>query len=111
MKKLKVNLMMVVALVIGAVVISFGLTNKEMPKTKAETNLATTWYYTSNSTAEGAFAEADNWEQGSGSSCLPSGNKPCQISVEASDKHELAAFFSDKDNEDVLAINPTSRRN
>ncbi len=69
------------------------------------------WHYTSNSIDEGEFAIASNWAQGSGSGCGPSGNKPCQIAVDASDETELAAYLSGMSNADVLAINPGSKRN
>lgn len=72
---------------------------------------ATIWHYTNNSTTAGAFANASNWAQGAGSGCGPSGNKPCEITVDAADESELDTYLSGLSNPQVLAINPSSKRN
>ena len=96
MKKLKLNLLLIAALVIGTVTMAF-----EMSGT------ATTFHYASESTAPGAFADVNNWAQGEGN-CGPTGNKPCDIEV--SDGSSLSAMLTGKTNAQVLAINPDSRR-
>mgnify|MGYP006994456557 FL=1 len=97
MKKLKLNLFMVAALAIAAVTMSFKMVND-----------STTYHYTSNSTAPGAFATTTNWATGAGS-CVSDGNKPCDILVP--DGSTLSSVLAGKTNSQVLDINPTSRRN
>lgn len=93
------NLFAIVALAIGGVTMSFKMAST-----------ATVWHYTDTENP-GVFNDAANWEQGAASGCLPSGTKPCQISVDAANETELATYLSGMDNDDVLAINSTSRRN
>lgn len=100
MKKLKVNLMMVLALVIGVATMSFKLANND-----------TKWHFTGNNPDEGQYRLTSNWELGaSGSSCASVGDFPCEIEVDAQDKTELGAILSGMTNDDVLDINPTSKR-
>lgn len=98
MKNLKVNLMMVLALVIGVATMSFKLADEP-----------TTYHYVSNSTAPGAFATPSNWEEGESDVCATTGNKPCEIEVP--EGSSLSAELSGKNNAQVLAINPSSKRN
>lgn len=109
MKTMKSKLLMLTLLLIGVVAMSFTLVNKGKSEPKTVVKAPTTWHYTDTENP-GVYTDAANWEKGS-ASCGLSGTKPCQISVEASDETELAAYFSGMDNDDVLAINPTSRRN
>lgn len=97
MKKLKVNLMMVLALVIGVATMSFKLADAD-----------TTWHYD----GSGSYTDANNWIQGSAPSntCQEGGTKPCEIDVEAPTKPDLEELLSEMDDGDVLAINPASRR-
>lgn len=98
MKKLKVNLIMVLALFIGAVAMSFKLTSNEDPK----------FYYDSESTSPGAFADMENWKQGdSPLSCNTGVNKPCEIIAE--DDEELEEKLDGLNNSQVLAIAHTKR--
>ncbi|MBX3242291.1 MAG: hypothetical protein KIT80_14990 [Chitinophagaceae bacterium] len=97
MKKLKLNLFMAAALAIAAVTMSFKMVADP-----------TTYHYVSNSTAAGAFATVSNWAEGEGD-CGPTGNKPCDIEVP--DGSSLSAELAGKNNAQVLAINPSSRRN
>lgn len=93
MKTQKVNFIALVALVIGIITMSFNLTNNP-----------TTFHYTSNSVEEGAFADVSNWEIGPGTSCLPSGDKPCELNVEAQDKEELDAILQNLTNNQILLM-------
>lgn len=68
----------------------------------------TTFHYISNSTAAGAFATVSNWSEGEGD-CGATGNKPCD--VEVPEGSTLSAILAGKNNSQVLAINPSSRRN
>lgn len=97
MKRLKVNLLMVAALAIGAVTMSFKMTDD-----------STVYHYTSNSTAAGAFANVSNWAEGDGD-CGTTGNKPCEIEVP--DGSSLSDIIAGKTNAQVLSINSGSRRN
>lgn len=100
MKNLKVNLMIVVALMIGVATMSFKLANTD-----------TKWHYTGTNPAEGQFQSTANWELGeSDSQCATYGDFPCEIEVDAQDKTELGAILSGMSNDDVLDINPTSKR-
>ncbi|WP_312362416.1 hypothetical protein [Sphingobacterium sp.] len=98
MKSLKTNLFAVVAIAIAAVTMSFKLANN-----------STTYHYVSNSTAPGAFATPTNWEEGESDVCATTGNKPCEIEVP--EGSSLSAELAGKNNAQVLAINPSSKRN
>ncbi|MEN5057157.1 DUF6520 family protein [Sphingobacterium kitahiroshimense] len=111
MKTLKTKLSLVVVAIIGIITMSFALANNESKEEKVEKKAATTWHYTSNSTTAGAFANAANWQQGAGPSCGSTGNKPCEITVDAENEIELEAYLDGMSNPEVLAINPTSKRN
>lgn len=89
---------MVAALAIAAVTMSF--------KMAAD---PTTYHYVSNSTAAGAFATTSNWAEGESDECQTTGNKPCEIEVP--DGSSLSTLLSGKNNAQVLAINPGSKRN
>lgn len=71
--------------------------------------VASLWHYVGTANP-GVYYDAANWAQGSGS-CGLGGSLPCEITVDADDETELNTFFDDMDNADVLAINPSSRRN
>lgn len=88
MKKLKTNLLLIIAMIIGVSTMAF-----EMADT------TTKWRYTG--TASQPFNDASLWEQGVGSGCGPSGAKPCQLNVDAADESELNAFFSTVSSTDV----------
>jgi len=100
MKKLKTNLLLIIALVIGAVAMSFALVNGEKPKTKTSVQ----WRYIGTSTAEGQFRQVTNWEPGAGVGCMPAGNLPCQLTSDAEDRDELAIHLSGLTNDAVMAL-------
>ncbi len=93
MKKLKTNLLVVAALIIAVVTMSFKMANT-----------TTQWHYIGNSTTEGQFRQASNWSQGAGSGCGPNGTKPCQLTANASDETELAAYLDGLSNAEVMDI-------
>ncbi len=97
MKKLKTNLLVVAALIIAVVTMSFKMADD-----------STVYHYTSNSTAAGAFATVANWAEGAGD-CGATGNKPCEIEVP--DGSSLSDLIAGKTNAQVLSINSSSRRN
>lgn len=105
MKKLKVNLMMVLALFIGAVAMSFNLANS-----------STTWHYTSNNAAE--ITDVSKWEMTdpglSGCSALNT-QIPCQLETpsQVNNKEELETYFDEEFESDATAITQaaTTRRN
>lgn len=69
---------------------------------------ATTFHYDSESTLPGAFANPNNWKEGSSPiACNTGETKPCQIS--AIDVDELQDMLSGKNNNDVLEIVESTR--
>lgn len=96
MKKLKLNLFMVAAVAIAAVTMSFKM---------ADTTTA--WHYTG--TSSQPFNTASLWQQGAGSGCGPSGAKPCQLNVDATDEQELIDYFSTVSSTDVY--NMSTKKN
>ncbi|MCT1524126.1 hypothetical protein [Sphingobacterium hotanense] len=97
MKKLKVNLMMVLALVIGVATMSFKLADTD-----------TAWHYD----GSGSYTDANNWILGSAPSntCQVGGTKPCEIEVDAPTKPDLEELLSNMDDQQVLDLNSVSRR-
>ncbi|MCT1533010.1 hypothetical protein M3B46_18560 [Sphingobacterium daejeonense] len=92
MKKLKVNLMMVLALVIGVATMSFKMVST-----------ATTYHYDSESTDPGAFANTANWKPGNSPVACGTGVElPCQITAE--NPMDLQSKLNGKTNEQVLDI-------
>jgi hypothetical protein len=69
---------------------------------------STQYYYNSNSVATGAFSQESNWAEGSGSSCVMLGNKPCTITVP--EGQDLIDVIGGLTNDQVLAIHPSERR-
>lgn len=97
MKKLKLNLFMVVALAIAAVTMSFKMAGT-----------ASTFHYASESTAAGAFANPDNWEPGTSPTNCVGTAKPCQITAE--DEADLESKLAGKTNPQVLSIVDSKRK-
>ena len=96
MKQLKVNLMMVLALVIGVATMSFKLAST-----------ASTFHYASESTAAGAYANPDNWQPGTSPKTCSGTAKPCQMTAE--DQADLESKLAGKTNTQVLAIVDSKR--
>lgn len=90
---------MVAALAIAAVTMSFKVAEK------MGSAAPTTWYYISEELDEGDFATAANWNKTNNTeACISSGERPCQISVEAADQTQLASVLSGKSNSQVLSM-------
>lgn len=98
MKTQKVNFIALVALVIGIVTMSFKLSED-----------STTYHFTGDSTQPDEFAKTSNWEEGESNDCQPLGDFPCEIEVP--NGSSLLQVLGNKSNEEVLQINPDSRRN
>ena|SRR5699024_345271 len=99
MKTQKVNFIALVALVIGIITMSFKLTED-----------STTYHFTGDSTQPGEFAKTSNWAVGnSDDDCQPLGDFPCEIEVP--NESSLLQVIGNKSNEEVLDINPLSKRN
>lgn len=71
-----------------------------------------TWHYDSTDTSPGAFSNAANWEPGNSApnTCETTGERPCEISVEASNELELQDILTGLTNDDVLDLNPNSKK-
>lgn len=98
MKTQKVNFIALVALVIGIITMSFKLSED-----------STTYHFKGTSTDEGEFADPSNWEEGESNDCLTFGDFPCEIEVP--NESSLLQVLGNKSNEEVLEINPFSRKN
>lgn len=97
MKNLKVNLMMVLALVIGVATMSFKMVST-----------ATTFHYTDTANP-GVFADPDNWQPGNSPITCGAGTaKPCEISAE--DPADLEAKLDGLDNDGVMDIVSSKRK-
>lgn len=107
MKTLKTKLSLIVVAIIGIITMSFALANNESKEEKVELKASTTYHYTGTENP-GVFNDPANWEEGSGA-CGSTGTKPCDIEVP--ENSDLETMLSGKTNAQVLAINPTSRRN
>ncbi|OJZ06467.1 MAG: hypothetical protein BGP15_04270 [Sphingobacterium sp. 40-24] len=96
MKKLKVNLMMVLALVIGVATMSFKMAST-----------ASTYHYTGTANP-GVFADPANWQPGTSPVACNTGEEtPCQITAE--NQMDLQSKLNGKDNDEVLAIVDSKR--
>lgn len=102
MKKMKVNMLALIAVAIAAVTMSFNLAT---PATNP-------WHFVGDSEDEGEYANEDNWEEGlaPGSTCITTGTKPCNIVVPAANKPALGLYLQDLSNDEVMEINPGSTR-
>ena len=100
MKNVKTNLLLVAALVIGGVTMSFRMALPE-----------TTWHY-EGSADPNQFNIADNWTLGSApqNTCEEQGNLPCEITVDASNESQLTNLLGGMSSQEVLDINPGSRK-
>lgn len=92
MKSLKINLLLIVALLVTAATVSaFTMLNNNQPEQSA--TLETIWYFTG---SEAQILEAELWRN-TGSTpedCAVNGPSPCSISVLASNQGELEDFLS-----------------
>ncbi len=107
MKNLRINLLLIVALLVTAATVSaFSFINREAPVAKPR--LTYTWTFEGSS---GQILTASQWEQRSptGSECGEIGDLPCSIVVEAVDETALAAYFSGKSEQDILDMNPARK--
>lgn len=95
MKKLKVNLMMVLALVIGVATMSFKMAST-----------ASTYHYTGTANP-GVFADPANWQPGTSEECGSGEELPCQITAE--NELDLQSKLSGKTNPQVMAIVDSKR--
>ena len=68
----------------------------------------TVYYYNSNDTDPGAFAEDTNWTTSESFSCITLSDKPCKMTVPPGTT--LNDQIGGKTNAQVLAIHPTERR-
>ncbi|WP_028298200.1 hypothetical protein [Olivibacter sitiensis] len=110
MKTIKSKLLVLVLLLIGGIVMSFTLVNKEKQEVKTEAKVATLWHYVGDANP-GVFSDATNWALGGGSAtCGPTGDLPCEITVNATDESQLTTYLSGMSNSQILNINPNSRR-
>ncbi|MEN5196971.1 hypothetical protein [Sphingobacterium faecium] len=107
MKTLKSKLSVVVVAIIGIIAMSFTVANNVPTEVKSEVKASTTYHYTDTENP-GVFNDPANWEEGSGS-CGSIGTKPCDIEVP--ENTDLETMLEGKSNSEVLAINPSSRRN
>ena len=94
LKFLKINFMLVVALVTAGVTMSF--------KVSEEKNAATTYFYNSSDVSSNAFAQVSHYGTTNSESCLTEGDRPCSIIVPTG--QTLSNMLSGKNNAQVLAI-------
>ncbi|MBF8457240.1 hypothetical protein IV494_08595 [Kaistella sp. G5-32] len=95
-KFLKINFMLVVALLTAGITMSFKL---------AEKNSAdTAYYYISEDMSEGSFHNVNNWTTASsgGADCVTTGDRPCKVIVP--ENSSLGSVLGSKNNSQVLAI-------
>ena len=97
---LKINFMLVVALLTAGITMSF-----KMAENRA---VDTVYYYNSSDVSEGSFATVGNWSSSISPSCLSTGARPCKMSVPSGSS--LTAQIGGKTNAQVLAIHPSERR-
>lgn len=69
-----------------------------------------TWHY--DEQVPGDYTNPRNWTPGvaPAETCVAGGTKPCEINIEASNTAELSEFMEDKDNQEILNLNVSSRR-
>ncbi len=96
----KKHLIWGMALMIGAVAMSFNSSSKKAEPVK-ETK-STTYYYNSNDTSANAFADISHWTTANTEECDDDGKRPCQIVVPQG--QSLGSMLAGKSNSDVLAI-------
>ncbi|EHQ25093.1 hypothetical protein [Mucilaginibacter paludis] len=70
----------------------------------------TTWYYNGSSSSASAILTSSNWSTNTvPTDCQSGGNRPCSISVAASDQAELQTFLNGETKDDVMALAPQQR--
>lgn len=84
------------AVAIAAVIFAGGVMSFKTMEKKA----ATSYFYNSNSTAPGAFANPNNYGTSNSGGCITNGSRPCEISVP--DDSSLDDVLSGKNNTQVL---------
>lgn len=107
MKNLRINLLLIVALLVTAATVSaFSLVNRKAPIAKPR--LTSTWTFVGTT---GQILTASEWEERSpgGAECGEIGDLPCSISVEADDETALAAYFVGKSEQNILDMSPSRR--
>ncbi|GEM_PF-1696355 len=65
---------------------------------------AVTWYYNGTGTTESDFQNGTNWSQTNSGSCVTNGNRPCQISSDATTQTELSSELSELNRDEILAM-------
>ena len=93
-------------MVTAATVSAFTIINREAA---AKPRLVYSWVFMGDE--ESQILQANQWQQRSPGEeeCGTLGELPCTISVEASSQQDLATYFSNKDEDDILNLD-TSRK-
>ncbi|MCZ2336997.1 MAG: hypothetical protein LC127_02140 [Chitinophagales bacterium] len=94
LKFLKINFMLIVALLTTGITMSF--------KMVKEKNASTTYFYNSNDTSSNAFAQVSHYGTTNLEDCITEGDRPCKIIVP--EGQTLSNMLSGKNNSQVLAI-------
>lgn len=106
MKNLRMNFLLIAGLILMTVSLSaFALfTNKPVKRTPSN------WVFTGTSPQE--IMDPEKWahREPVTEECGISGELPCTITVEADDVQELTTYFDGKDEDDILELNPSSRK-
>lgn len=66
-----------------------------------------TWYYNSSNTSEAQFKTASNWNMTNDpddSDCFSTGNRPCQITIEATTTEQLQSYLTGLGSTSVLSV-------
>ncbi len=106
MKKLKNNLLLIVALLVTAATVSAFTMVDSKPESPAA--VETTWYFTG---TQSQILDVEYWRN-TGSTpldCSSSGNSPCSIAVPAADETELEEFFDGKNAGEITAMSEDNR--
>ncbi len=73
-------------------------------KASGITKQVSTWYYNGTGTTESDFQNGNNWSQTNSGSCVTNGNRPCQISSDATTQAELSAELTELNRDEILAM-------
>lgn len=106
MKNLRINLLLLVALLVTAATVSaFTMFNREAP---AKPRLTYTWVFTGNSSE---IQTSTKWEKTEilPEDCDEVGDSPCSISVEAENDGQLSTFLNSKTVPEIMALSSARR--
>lgn len=78
--------------------------SKVADKSGAIKSRAVTWYYNGTGTTESDFQNGSNWSQTNSGTCVTNGNRPCQISSDATTQAELSSELSELNKDEILAM-------